>query len=213
MKKFIISDAFKYAWDVFKSDALFFISLFFIYIGISALLGFLIEPDGGWSSLVIAVLNIAISIIMQVGVVKIALNYTYNIQSNIGDLFAHAFYAPRVFLASLLYGFLVFIGILLLIVPGIYIAIRWSQFQYFIIDKDMSILESFRFSSIVTQDAKIDIFIYFLLLIGLSILSVFTAFLGLIILIPITWLTSAFIYRELVRNTPELEKFLEESSQ
>ncbi len=213
MKKFIISDAFKYAWDVFKSDVGFLIALFFIYLGISSVMGFLIKPDGGWSSLVIAVLNIAISIIMQVGVVKISLNYTYNIESKIGDLFSHAYYAPRLFLASVLYGIAVTVGFVLLIVPGIYLAIRFSQYQYFIIDKDMGIFEAFRFSSIVTKDAKMDLFLYVLLLIGLGILSIFTAFLGIIVLLPLTWLAGAFIYRELVRNTPELENILAESAE
>jgi hypothetical protein len=212
MKKFIILDSLKYAWEVFRRDVGYLLSITLIYLGLTTVLGFLISPEGGWSSFVIGVLNIAISIIMQVGVVKISLNYTYNTESNIGDLFSYAVYAPRVFLGSILYGLAIFIGLLFLIVPGIYLALRFSQFQYFIIDKDMGILDSFKYSSIVTKDAKIDLLLYFLLLIALSILSVVTAFLGMLILMPVFWLASAFIYRELVRNTPDLENYLEEYS-
>lgn len=212
MKKFIILDALKYAWEAFRRDVGYLLAITLIYLFLSSVLSFLISPEGGWSSFVIAVLNIAISIIMQVGVVKISLNYTYNQESNIGDLFSYAVFAPRVFLASILYAIIVTIGLVFLIVPGIYLALRFSQYQYFIIDKDMGILDSFKYSSIVTKDAKIDIFLYFLLLVGLTILSVITLFLGLFVLIPVFWLASAFIYRELVRNTPDLENYLEEYS-
>lgn len=219
MKKFIIRDALMYGWEVFKKDLGFIIAVFAIMFGLNVAFSF-ISPvyynfenpssmEMNWTMFAIILILLGISVIIDAGITKIALNYTYNEQSNIGDLFSNARFAPRIFLAGIIYAIVVFAGIILLVVPGIILAIKLSQFKFFIVDKDMGIIDSFKLSWEVTKDAKLDLFLYGLALVGLSILAIIPLFLGFIVLVPVTWLAQAFIYRELVRNTPELENLIE----
>ena len=200
--KFKISDAFRFGWNVFKQDYVFLITLLLIIFAVNILL-FLMQSGVSSDPLILALLfiHIAIIVVVYIGIVKISLNYTYNIESHYNDLFNHAHYAFKFFIANVLYLLLVVAGLILLIIPGIYWAMKYSQINYFIIDKDMDPIEAFKASGKVTYNAKMDLFLFYLSFLGLTILSVVTFFLGLIILIPVLYIAQAFIYRELVRNT------------
>lgn len=206
MKKFDIRDALQYGWEVFKANKGFLISIVLISFAINLIPNVVDPEQSPIVYVVLTVLSIGVGLIMQAGVIKISLAYTYNEKNDISDLFRYGRYAPRLFFASFLYALLVLLGLILLIVPGIYLSIRYSQIQYFIVDQDMGISDAFRASFMVTDKSVIDLFKYFLLIILFGILTIFTLFLGLFVLMPVIWITGAYIYRELVRNTPEVEK-------
>lgn len=206
MKKFDIRDALQYGWEVFKANKGFLISIVLISFAINLIPNVVDPEQSPIVYVVLTVLSIGVGLIMQAGVIKISLAYTYNEKNDISDLFRYGRYAPRLFFASFLYALLVLLGLILLIVPGIYLSIRYSQIQYFIVDQDMGISDAFRASFMVTDKTVIDLFKYFLLIILFGILTIFTLFLGLFVLMPVIWITGAYIYRELVRNTPEVEK-------
>lgn len=200
--KFKISDAFRFGWNIFKKDYVFLITLLLIIFAVNLLLilmqsGVSIDPI----QFILLLINIGIAIVAYIGIVKISLNYTYNIESHYNDLFNHAHLGFKFFIANVLYLLLVAAGLILLIIPGIYWGLKYSQINYFIVDKDLDPIEAFKASSKVTYGARMDLFLFYLSVFGLSILSVITLFLGLFILIPVFYIAQTFIYRELVSNT------------
>ena len=90
---------------------------------------------------------------------------------------------------------MVSVGLILLIVTGIYLAIRFGQFQTAIVDRDLGILDSLAYSSGVTTNNRLSLF-------GLTVLSMLIVLagaialcVGMIFAIPVVWLASLTAYR------------------
>ncbi|MCH2062230.1 MAG: hypothetical protein MK194_00750, partial [Roseibacillus sp.] len=97
----------------------------------------------------------------------------------------------------ILYVLMVSVGLLLLIVPGIYLAIRFGQFQSAIVDRDLGVLDSLAYSSDITNNNRMSLF-------GLAVLNMLIVLagaialcIGMIFAIPIVWLAGLTAYRSL----------------
>jgi hypothetical protein len=82
--------------------------------------------------------------IIQMGFLKIILKIHDEQEAEFSDLFSsfHLFF--KYFIASILYGIVVAFGLVLLIVPGIILAIKYVFYDYLIIDKELGPLEALR---------------------------------------------------------------------
>jgi hypothetical protein len=142
-----------------------------------------------------AILSQVLSTFLSLGATRIGLNLVSGKEVNAGMLFGEGRKLLRAIGASILFGLAVAVGLLLLIVPGIYIALRYGQFLAAIVDRDLGIFESFNYSSSLTTNNR-------LLLLGMWILCVLIILagfiacgVGLIFAIPVVWLTSMVAYR------------------
>lgn len=94
----------------------------------------------------------------------------------------------RVLGLFVLYGIIVSLGLILLIIPGIYLAIKLQLGLYYVIDKNISITEAFRRSYAATTGNFWRIFLA----------DVIAAIcMQLIITVPISYLMGVYIYRKL----------------
>jgi hypothetical protein len=141
------------------------------------------------------ILSQVLSTFLSLGAARIGLNLVSGKEVAVGMLFCEGRKLLRAIGASILFGLAVAIGILLLIVPGIYIALRYGQYMVAIVDRDLGIFESFSYSSALTTNNR-------LLLLGLWVLSALIVLagliacgVGLIFAIPMVWLTSMVAYR------------------
>lgn len=146
-------------------------------------------------SILTNVISQVLSIFLSLGTTRIGLNIVTGKPYNLGMIFGGAQQLLRAVGASIVYGLAVVIGILLLIVPGIYIALRFGQYMNAIVDKDMGAMESLAYSSRITQGQKWPLF-------GLAILSflivlagAIALLVGLIFAYPIVWLAAFVAYR------------------
>jgi hypothetical protein len=80
--------------------------------------------------------------------------------------------SSKIFIGFLLYVIIVAIGLVLLIVPGIYLMNRYGYFYLFIIDKNTSIIESFKMSAKITKNNNLKI-----LMLNASAVVIFCLFL------------------------------------
>lgn len=135
------------------------------------------------------------SIFLQLGMARIGLNIVSGKQATIGMLFGEGNKLVRAVLASILYGIAVMIGVLLLIVPGIYIALRYGQFATAIVDRDLGIMEAFDYSSSITTNNRMNLFLFWLLAMVAIIIGMIPCGLGLIFIGPVVWLASLVAYR------------------
>jgi len=135
------------------------------------------------------------TIFMQLGLARAGLNIVSGKQASIGMLFGEGNKLIRAILASILYGIAVMIGFLLLIVPGIYIALRYGQFMTAIVDRDLGIMEAFDYSSSITTNNRMNLFLFWLLAIVAIIIGMIPCGLGLIFIGPVVWLASLVAYR------------------
>ncbi len=150
--------------------------------------------------IVLTIAQIMLGIIIQIGVYRILLNLSVGKKVDYGQLIGNSQYFIRFFLAGLLYALIVAVGYILLIVPGIVWSIKYGQWPYLMLEKNMGVMDSLRKSGEITYGAKMDIFILALALFGIMFVSIIPLGLGLIITIPLSALVPVLVYRELTRE-------------
>ena len=100
---------------------------------------------------ILDVISNIVSIFLSLGAARIGLKLVSGEPAEVGMLFGEGSKLLRTIGASILYGLMVSVGFLLLIVPGIYLAIRFGQFQAAIVDRDLGVLDSLAYSSDITS--------------------------------------------------------------
>jgi uncharacterized membrane protein len=104
---------------------------------------------------------------------------------------------PEFLVAQLIYWIMVLAGLVLLVVPGVYLGVRYAFFGFPLVAGDSHLIASFQRSAHLTQDARMHLLIFFLFLILLNALGASLLGLGLLITVPLSALMLASVYRQL----------------
>lgn len=136
-----------------------------------------------------------LSIFLSLGVTRIGLNLVSGKETSIGMLFGGGGkFLPAVG-ATILYMLMVCIGLVLLIVPGVYLALRYGQYLTAMVDRDLGIMDSFAYSSSITTNNRINLFLLALMAILISIAGCLALCVGLFFALPVIWLSVLVAYR------------------
>jgi hypothetical protein len=142
-----------------------------------------------------AILGNVFSIFLSLGLMRIGLNLTSGKQVSVGQLFGEGRKLLTTIVASILFGLMVALGLILLVVPGIYLMLRYGQYMGAIVDKDKGILESLSYSSSITTNNRLNIFLLVLLSIAIVIAGFLALVVGLIFAYPVVWLSWMVAFR------------------
>jgi hypothetical protein len=141
------------------------------------------------------ILTQVISIFLGLGLTRIGLNLVSGKPVEVSMLFGEGRKLLRAICASILFGIMMFVGLILFIIPGIYVALRFGQYMNAIVDRDMGIMESLAYSSSITKNNRFN-------LCQLALLSFFIVLAGFIALVvgvifagPVAWLSWLVAYR------------------
>lgn len=145
-----------------------------------------------------------IQLFLALGFTKIMLLLVEDRQVEIVDMVNNFNIFLSYFVASFLYGLAVALGLLLLIVPGIYIAIRLQFYHYYIIEDQDHSFAALKKSYDATEDMAIELFIFGLTVFLLNLAGVLFFGLGMLITYPITTMAGAVIYRSLVMDSEHI---------
>jgi uncharacterized membrane protein len=200
-KKFSKGEAIRFGWNTMKNNLGFFIGLLIIAGLITIILyvlQWLMEKDAPGLSSILSIVSVVLGLIIEMGMIKIALKFADNSKAELGDLFSCIPLLPKYMVASILYGLIVLGGMILLIIPAIIWGIKFHFFSYFIIDKGEGTIEALKRSSSITKGAKWDLFLFALLIIGINILGLLALVIGLFATIPTSMVAIAFVYRKLL---------------
>ncbi len=198
--KFLKKEAIAFGWEKAVGNIGYFAGMLFILIAVSMMPQFIAGAFGKVKlfAIIIALAGVVLQIEVKLGMIKSMVAFADGRKPVIGELFSC--FDKRilnVFAASLLYGLMVFLGTLLLIVPGIILGIKFMFFSYFIVDKNAGIIESLEKSAALTNGSKTNIFLLALLLWLINAAGALCLGVGLIITIPVSMLAVAFVYRKL----------------
>ena len=204
-KKFSKEQAMRFGWERMKDNIGFFIVyliILFILEGFFSVFASTFSDSLPSLSLLFNLGSWIVSIVSLIFIVKIGLKL-YD-HPNIGS-YEFLFFSTSLFFKFLLgyvmYTLLAIIGFLLLIVPGIYLAIKYQYVQYLIVDKNMDVIEAFKESGRMTDGHKWNLFLLFLLFLAISALGFLALGIGLLVTIPIVIVAQAYVYRKLCSNT------------
>src|SRR5690606_16989794 len=111
-----------------------------------------------FTSIVMSVLSVVaalVSLSLDAGVDRILLNLVDGKITSLNQLLVSGKTVFNILIATLLFSLLLFVGFLLFFIPGIYFALKYSQFQYAIIDKNMGPIEALKESARLTKGKKL----------------------------------------------------------
>lgn len=202
MNKFSKSEAIKFGWKLTNSNLSFFAVVLAIVLLIN-LISFLVSKLSEQSQLTNSLVGVffwIIETIVSMGLIKIALEFVKNQKPKISDLYTY-YSEVRLFvnyiIGSFLSGIIIFIGFLLLVVPGIILAIKLQFVSYLIIDKNLGPIEAIKKSWEITENQVWNLFLFGLLLGLINLAGVLALIIGLFWTIPTTSLATAFVYKKL----------------
>jgi uncharacterized membrane protein len=139
---------------------------------------------------------------ITIATVKIGLRYCDSQKADYPDLVEGYAKFWDILLGSILYGLLVFAGFILLIIPGIYWAVRYHYFPYLIIDRDMGPVEAIKKSGQLTRGVWWNLFLFWIVIFAINLVGAILCLVGLLFTIPWTFVAVAYVYRYLLAETP-----------
>ncbi|MDA1079434.1 MAG: DUF975 family protein [bacterium] len=204
-----ITKTYTEAWEFFKKHwvGVYKIGIiaFLLIFAVSFTLGIFVAMVGE-ESLLGSILELVAQIWSQfvsIGATLVTLNFLRNDGAtfSIEDFFAGKERFIQYIFANIAYALVVLLGLVLLIIPGIIWAIKYSYVPVLIIDKPVGIREAFSESARMTDGVKwklfwFDIFGLVVLLGGLLLLGV-----GLFIAVPVIFLAMYMLYNKLLART------------
>ena len=196
-----IRDSLSFGWRTFRRNTLFFMVLLMI-LGIPlAILGALLGglPPGGAdpSRLLLEVTLWALRSLAAMVIIVVSLSFLDRGAFDMERLKRmKPLFIPFI-VGTFLFFSLVSVGVVLLVVPGVYIAIRFQFTPYLIIDGGMGPIDAFKAAWAMTRGLGLELFLLLLSIIGLNILGAVPLGLGLLITVPVTFLAHAMVYRDL----------------
>ncbi|MFH1645231.1 MAG: hypothetical protein ABIB11_02315 [Candidatus Omnitrophota bacterium] len=203
--KFLKKEAIASGWNAFKSQKGMFIGIVFISALFYIIPNFLQDnlKDAQILAALIGVAAWVLQSAIAMGMARVSLQVTDKGSSSVSELFSCFSLLLKYIAASVLYGLMVFIGMILLIVPGIIVAMRGQFFVYYIIDEGAGPIEALKKSFEITKGSVVNLLLLSLVTILLNIVGVLAIGLGIFVSIPITLVAYAFVYRKLNPVSPE----------
>jgi len=204
MKTFSIKEVLAAGWKAFRENLSVFITFGVAMLAIWFLeqvgLG-IAKGAGGMKPAISALVTLAARIgqvWLQVGLFRMALKLVDGEAVTTDDfLKAHGDFLTYL-LASVLYGLIVGVGMILMVVPGIYWAVRFGVYGFAAVDQHVDPVAALRRSAVLTDGVKWEVFLFGLAVIGVNIVGAMALGIGLFASIPVTTVAGAKVYRILV---------------
>lgn len=136
-----------------------------------------------------------VSVFLSMGLIRIWLNLVSGKEASVGQLFGQGDKLLRAIGATILFYLMLIAGFILLIVPGIYLALRFGQFQAAIVDKDLGVVDAFKYSSAITTNNRLNLAGLGLIGLGLMIAGLLALCVGVFFAIPVVSLSMMVAYR------------------
>ncbi|QQE64040.1 hypothetical protein GFS31_07120 [Leptolyngbya sp. BL0902] len=197
-----IGEYFGRGWAIFKEFAWGYI-LFTLVIGIiSGLLSQLPSPLGmrapegelGGGNLLFSIISPALG----AGFYFVSFQIARNRPKNFSDFFGGFKKFLPLFLTSLVSGILIFLGLIALVIPGIYLAVAYMFAQLFVIDKNMSFWSAMETSRKLISKRWFS-FLILSFALGLLVLAGFLLLgVGALVTIPLSTCVLAAAYEDIV---------------
>lgn len=202
-RKFAIGEAMSFGWNVMKQNYWFLLGLGLVYVIVSGVSNaFLPGETFSTQPLMIAryIVGFALVIlliIMQLGLTKVGILLADAKEASFGVLVSEYKNAFKFFIARLVTGIIMLVGLILLIIPGIIMGLRLQFAGYAVADKNMGPFAAIAYSWRITRGQTWDLLLLGLVSIGTNILGVLALVVGLTVSLQVTMVARAHVYRRL----------------
>jgi hypothetical protein len=153
---------------------------------------------------ILNLINLLLGTFLTLGWVNVAVKQAYGEAVGYKDFFLPMKSGKKFFsllVGTILYGLIVFAGIILLVFPAFIWGTRYSLFSYYIVRHNMGPIDALRASAATTLNGKLDLLALFLLLALLNIAGFFVLFVGYLVTAVLTELAKAQAFKALHSQT------------
>lgn len=199
MTEFSVGACIQYGWETFKKRPWFIIgALAASILATNApqyLLGVIDSEGGSFARFLVTVLLMALGVAVQI----VLLRFWIMAHDSLDTMKYEDVLNPRPFWkyigGSVASGLVVFLGLILLIVPGVIAALAFYFTLYLIVEKQLWPIEAMKESVRITRGYRMQLLLFTLAVAGLNILGFLCLIVGLLVSIPVTMIATVHAYR------------------
>lgn len=216
-KTFSIQAVLRQGWDSFKARYKFFLLVSFFYVVVSAIPkimdGIVDAAPRLASDPVFFVLSTFIQIAAWVVGLIVPIGYTYillravdNQSYEMRDLFSAHKVFWKYILTGIIAGILVAIGTVLLVVPGIFLALSFMFVSYVVVDEHLSLSKALKRSYALATGVRWKLLGFIIVVACINIVGIALLGIGFLVTMPVSGLASMHLYKSLKHQESELIK-------
>jgi uncharacterized membrane protein len=193
-------EAIKYGWQETKNNFWVIVGTFTASVVIPAVVQNLIKDSHKNPYPILTLLSFLLSILIACGITKFVLDILHKKQVDATYLYKEQKYYLPMLLSSILNALAVGAATLLLLVPGIIVALKLSMYKYFIVEKNMTATDALKASWELTNGYVWELFLFALLRMGVFLLGILALGVGVLVAIPVADLAKVQIYSQLQKK-------------
>lgn len=197
---FSISEALRFGWETFKRNI--GPSLAIVAGGIAAglLLNGMTEASARYTGLALGFTFLAqlVQVLFAFIWIRFALTVYDGRPFELRELVPDARMFLNYLAVSVLYGLMVTLGLVLLVLPGLYLAVRYAFTGFLVADGRAEVLDSFHQSSELTRGVRAKLFLLMVLLFALNFAGALLFGVGLLFTVPVSAFAMTLVYRRLL---------------
>lgn len=201
MKELTLKEVFSEGWRYAKEHLGFLIGYLLIMFLAQFLIGLFAgvfdEKQKYLVSFVLNVIGTIVGLYLQLGLYNSALMITSWMKPTFEELYSNGRHLVSWFVANILFNLMVLAGLILLIIPGLYLGARYGLFPFFLIDQNLGPIEALKAASKASEGKRGFIFLFFVSAFFLNVLGALLLGVGLLFTIPLTLMAFAVIYRKI----------------
>lgn len=198
-----VGQALKDAWELLKKEWKTLLIMAIVAGVIQWIPGFLARLMGDVAifSFLLGLLGTVVGIFISLRWIVVLLRMVDGKEVKIEDLWEgwqdDTTMVVQYFIASILFGLMVAVGMVFLILPGVYLALMFGMFAFALVDERLSAMESLTRSKELTEGVRGKLFVFWLAVMGINLLGALALGIGLIVTVPVTMLAGVYVYRQL----------------
>lgn len=199
MQSFSVKEALTFAWNTFKKEPWLYGGITLIAVVVSFVVNRISGDMGGLIGGLLSLVSVLVQWWIYLAFARIALaaqagrpvSYKMLIEEKWNTFFKFA-------LAMILSGIIIFIGLVLLIIPGIIAQLMLSMVVFISLEKGgMGVVDMLKESRRLTDGHKWNLFVFMLIAAVMNVAGALIFGIGLLLTVPLTILAMAFIYKKL----------------
>ncbi len=201
--EFSMVDSFSFGWKALWPNRVILVQAMGTFVLIMVARGVLTLMAGHslLLQLVVAVLALCGEVVVGVGITSLSLAIVDGKGFVYRDLFLPLGVVVRYVAANLLVGVIVILGLILLVIPGLYAITRFCMVRYAALEEGGDAFAVLARSSRLTDGIKWRLLGFLLVLVGINILGALVFLVGLVVSVPLSMLAFAHLYREVTKHT------------
>lgn len=197
---FSIKESVKYGWEKTKEHMELALFTTLLVLAVSSLAGGIDDRSFHLSSSLFGLVVTIFLIIIKIGYTKIFLKIQNGETPKFVEIFEHYNIFWRYLGTSILFCLTVAGGLILLIIPGIFWAVRFSFSPLIVIDAKVGPIAAMKESYAITKGSFWKILLFWIVVGLINLAGLILFWVGLLVTVPLTTLASIYVYRELSKT-------------